>query len=105
PGTGANANLLQIVWDASDRNLARRPITLSYAEAPAGPWNLIAANLENSGKYTWTIPSNFPAHVLVKIEASDLVGNIGTAQIKEPLVFNMTPPAISICTVEAAIAK
>lgn len=69
-----------IRWNAKDRNLCPRPITLFYAEHPEGPWSPIAANLENSGRYEWFISSCVPANVCVRVEAADLMGNIGMVQ-------------------------
>lgn len=67
-------------WNVTDRNLGPRPITLLYAERPEGPWAPIAANLENSGHYEWILPSYLPAHVCVRIQAADMMGNVGMAQ-------------------------
>ena len=93
---------LNIQWSASDRNLARRPITLSYAEKPAGPWTVIAANLENTGKYAWSMPSTLPVKFLVKVEAADLVGNVGSVQSKEPILFDLSQPVVQLQSVEPA---
>lgn len=67
-------------WNVTDRNLGPRPITLLYAERPEGPWAPIAANLENTGHYEWILPSHLPSHVCVRIQAADMMGNVGMAQ-------------------------
>ena len=69
-----------IKWKASDKNLGRQPITLSYAEKEEGPWKVIAAGLENAGTYNWEVPKGTPARVLFRVEATDLAGNVGRAQ-------------------------
>ena len=79
-GTGPGGRAVSLVWTASDNNLTAKPITLSYAERPEGPWTPIASNLENTGRYLWQTPNNVPSNVYVKVEATDLVGNIGSAQ-------------------------
>jgi hypothetical protein len=74
------APALVVRWNAKDRNLGPRPITLLYAERPEGPWLPIAANLENTGRYEWTMPASVPAQVCVRVQAADLMGNVGLAQ-------------------------
>lgn len=76
----AQAPALTLRWKATDRNLGPRPITLLYAERPEGPWVPLAANLENSGHYQWVPPAHVPAEVCVRVQATDLMGNIGLAQ-------------------------
>jgi hypothetical protein len=49
PGLIGDSQHLSICWKATDTNLGQRPITLSYAEQVAGPWSVIAANIENTG--------------------------------------------------------
>jgi hypothetical protein len=88
---GAELNILSripslvIRWTAKDANLGSSPITLAYAERLEGPWTPIAANLENSGRYEWTMPSCVPANVFVRVQANDLAGNVGLAQTPTPL--------------------
>lgn len=92
---------LSIRWDASDKNLTARPITLSYAEKQEGPWTVLAANLENSGKYEWAFPVSVPKRIFVRIEAADLVGHIGQAQTVESVLIDRSRPKVNIRTVDA----
>jgi hypothetical protein len=84
--TGVELNLtskapnLIVRWTAKDRNFGPRPITVSYAERPEGPWMPLATNVENSGRYECAIPANLPKRALLRVEAVDLVGNTGSAQ-------------------------
>jgi hypothetical protein len=84
--TGVELNLaskapnLIVRWTAKDRNFGPRPITLSCAERPEGPWVPLATNVENSGRYECAIPANLPKRALLRVEAVDLVGNTGSAQ-------------------------
>jgi hypothetical protein len=83
---GAEMNAMEqmpsliVRWNAKDRNLGPRPITLLYAERPEGPWAPIAANLENTGHYEWIMPPCVPANVCVRVLATDLMGNVGMVQ-------------------------
>ena len=101
-GPGTNCRDVVITWNAQDKNLARRPITLSYSEKPEGPWLPLAANIENSGKHHWRIPDNSPPKFLVRVEAIDLVGNIGVAQTAQPILVDISQPTVSIIGVEPA---
>jgi hypothetical protein len=105
--TGINANCshnsqnVVIRWKASDKNLGPRPITLAYATAAHGPWQSIAANVPNTGRYVWPLPAEAPARFLVRVEAADLVGNVGSAQTPKPVLMDRAQPTVSILDVEA----
>jgi hypothetical protein len=76
----AQTPALVVRWNAKDRNLGPRPITLLYAERLEGPWTPIAANVENNGRYEWIMPACVPSSVYVRVQAVDLMGNTGMAQ-------------------------
>ncbi len=80
PGMGSAGRIVSIAWTASDSNLAEKPITLSYAERPDGPWTPFATAVENVGRHIWLVPNNVPRQVYLRVEAFDKVGNSGTAQ-------------------------
>jgi hypothetical protein len=98
---GRDGQLLSIRWKASDSNLGPRPITVSCAEQAAGPWTVIAANLENTGLHVWQLPSGVPPRILVRVEAADLVGNVGMAQVPEPVLLDLYQPSVSIVAVDS----
>lgn len=101
PTTVGRTQQVNIGWKASDSNLGRQPITLMYAEKEEGPWKPIATNLENSGKYVWQAPTDV-ARVLVKVEATDLSGNVGKSQSAQPVMLDNARPRVAIINVEAA---
>jgi hypothetical protein len=78
-------------WSAGDEHLSQRPITLSYAERPTGPWMPLAANLKNSGTYTGPLPPSMPRRIFFKVEAADQVGNVAEARSMTPLLFDPSP--------------
>lgn len=98
PRTAEDRNLT-IAWSASDKNLARQPITLSYAEQIDGTWTPIASNLENTGRYVWPMPSNVPFRVYIRVEAADRAGNIGSAQTANPILVDLSKPKVNIINV------
>jgi hypothetical protein len=83
---------MTIRWKASDRNLARQPISLYYGEHKDGPWKPIATNLENTGLYTWQLPSSLPPQIVVRVDAVDLAGNIGSAELSKPITLDASVP-------------
>jgi hypothetical protein len=91
---------LTISWSASDKNLGRQPITLSYAEQADGLWTPIASNLENTGRYVWPMPANVPFRLYVRVEAIDRAGNIGSAQSPNPILVDLSKPKVNILNVE-----
>jgi hypothetical protein len=94
-----------IKWAATDKNLGRGPVTLSYAESEEGPWHVIAGNLKSSDHYNWQVPSGIPPRVFVRAEAADLAGNVGRAQLNKPLAMDSSMPKVSIVNVEANGAR
>jgi hypothetical protein len=89
-----------INWKANDKNLGHKPIAISYAEKETGPWQSIATGLENTGQYTWQLPPNSPGRLYVRVEATDLAGNVGSALTPKPVVIDMSQPSVSILAVE-----
>jgi hypothetical protein len=94
------ARTLTVRWTAGDKNISPRPITISHADQPDGPWTVVAANLENTGHHEWPVPASAPRAVYVRVEATDLVGNVGAAQTPNPVLIDQSQPTVSILTVE-----
>lgn len=99
-GRGPEAGRLTIQWTASDKNFGPQPITLSYAEQVGGPWKPIAANLENTGRYIWQMPAEVPYRFLVRVEAADRAGNVGTDVTARPIIVDLSQPKGVILNVE-----
>jgi hypothetical protein len=105
PSSVGGRKQVAIRWNASDKNLGRQPITLSWAEKEDGPWQPIAASQENTGSYLWQVPPGTPPRFLVRVEASDLAGNVGRAQTARPVVLDTSTPTVSIVNVEANASR
>jgi hypothetical protein len=71
---------LVIRWSAKDKSFGPKPITLMYSERLEGPWVPIVANIENNGHFDWTMPNCVPPNVYVRVQATDMMGNVGMAQ-------------------------
>ncbi len=83
---------LSVRWSAGDDHLTSRPITLSYAEMPGGPWVPLAANLKNTGSFWGPLPPSMPPRFYLRVEAADQGGNVGEARTLTPVVLDASPP-------------
>jgi hypothetical protein len=92
---------LTVRWRATDKNLGARPVSLSYAAEPAGPWEPIVTAVENTGRYVWAVPAHAPRRLYLRVEATDLAGNAGSAQTPDPIGDEPAAPTVSIRAVEA----
>jgi hypothetical protein len=101
-GRGSDSGWLTITWKATDKNLGREPITLSYAKEPQGPWTPIASHVENTGRYRWQLPDGVPYSFLVRVEATDQAGNVGTLDTPKHVLVDLAQPKGLILGVEPA---
>lgn len=90
---GDIAGELDVRWEAGDENLEPRPISLYYSSRPAGPWTLIASELENSGEFRWPLARHVPRKIFLKLEARDTAGNRAEFQTSEAVVVELEPAA------------
>jgi hypothetical protein len=95
-GRGADLGTVAITYSASDKNLARRPIALSYAEKAEGPWLPIVSGEENTGRYLWRIPESVPYQFYVRVEATDKAGNVGGADTTRPVIVDLSQPKVQV---------
>lgn len=87
---------LILLWSATDKNLAANPITLKWAERESGPWQVIAAELPNTGRYVWKMPEHLPYMVYLRLEARDLAGNLAVAQTPKPILVDLQEPEVKL---------
>jgi hypothetical protein len=88
---------LVLSWVAQDKNLGPNPVTLEWAERPAGPWNVIGqADMPNTGTHTWQVPGNAPPSVYLRLTVKDLAGNVSVAVTKDPQLIDLTEPVSKI---------
>jgi hypothetical protein len=70
---------LVIRYAVRDPLIAPRSTRLLYSPNADGPWATIADSLENQGEHRWGPDKTVPAKVFLRIEATDLAGNVGAA--------------------------
>ena len=91
-GQGKEAGCMVISWTASDAHLMERPVTISKAVSPEGPWVPIATDLVNTGHYSWQMPRDLPYEVYVRVEARDRAGNVGSDHTARPVHVDLARP-------------
>lgn len=84
-GRGPEAGRLVINFKASDSFLTLRPIKLSYAANPDGPWEVIEDGVRNQERYLWKVGREVPEQIFLKIEAVDRAGNVGVHRLSQPV--------------------
>ena len=91
-GDDVTQGSLVIRWQASDRNLGRRPISLYVSESPSGPWDVLSAGLPNTGQYDWQIVPSLPKRVFLRLEVKDRAGNLHFNQLPRPVDLSALSP-------------
>jgi hypothetical protein len=95
-GVDSEAQSLIISWQADDKSLAARPISLLFRQDPKGSWISIASGLENTGRYAWPIDSRTPSQLYLRLEVRDEAGNIGIHELAEPVSIDQSRPTARI---------
>jgi hypothetical protein len=100
-GRGPNLNKILVRWRTYDVHPAEKPVTLSYAAAPQGPWHPIATAIEDTGSHLWSVGPAVPSKFFVRLEVRDAVGNIQRLDSPEPVVMDLSRPSARILDIEA----
>jgi hypothetical protein len=90
---------VDIRWNASDKNLGSEPINLFYAPSREGPWLPVATNLKNDGMFHWTVPHTGMSQFLIRLECTDLAGNVARCETQTPVVLDTTEPTVQVLNV------
>lgn len=94
-GTGSSAGKVVITWRASDLHLADKPIIISYrADVPGSTWQPVTGRIENTGRYVWPVPANYPPRFHIRIDALDASGHKGFVDTSAtgPVIVDRTRP-------------
>ena len=83
-----SSGTLVISWQAGDKMLAARPVSLSFGTSPAGPWTPIASGLANTGRYSWPVDRRIPDEIYLRLEVRDEAGNVGVFETGNPVIID-----------------
>jgi hypothetical protein len=75
-GADSGENDINIRWTSSDDYPAAKPVTLSYAATPNGPWTQITTAQAAQGAYTWQPARDVPELVFLQLSVLDEAGNL-----------------------------
>lgn len=89
-------DLINIKWTAIDANLASGPVKLEWSENPNGPWHPIVDKQPNNGVFRWRVPQNTPYQVFLKLDVTDVAGNVGQFITREPVLVDLQMPEVKI---------
>jgi hypothetical protein len=112
-GRGSGFGTLTVSWSAKDLHMRANPITISYMDAKdgaTGQWKVMAASIPNppDGRFTWRMPTSpdepLPPQILVRVEAIDQAGNIGSATTANPINTDLSIPKARVIGVTGAKA-
>jgi len=92
---GTNGTV-DIRWTASDKNLGTEPINLFYAPSREGPWLPVATSLKNDGLYHWAFPRTGMSQFVLRLECTDLAGNMTRCETQAPVVLDTTEPQVQV---------
>jgi hypothetical protein len=95
-GTDTEAANLIISWQADDKMLAARPVSLSFSTSRGGPWLPIASGLENTGRYAWPVDSRTPPQFYLQLEVRDEAGNVAVHETSEPVAIDQARPTVRV---------
>jgi hypothetical protein len=91
----SHAGCLMMIWQATDKNLAEKPVSLEWSEKREGPWDFIGEpQLGNTGRYSWKVPEHAPAKVYLRLTVRDQAGNVAIAQTSEPILIDLVVPEL-----------
>lgn len=91
---------LRLEWNASDRQLAERPISLYHASRRTGPWERITERLPDTGRFEWEVPPEVDQKVYIRLEVRDAAGNVTRVDADEPFIIDRSKPRAQITDVE-----
>jgi hypothetical protein len=89
---------LVLMWEAVDKNLTSKPITLEWCDHP-GPdaqWHFIGPEeLPHTGRFDWQPPADIPPKVFLRLTVRDTAGNKAVAQTPESVLIDLIVPEVS----------
>ena len=107
PGVGSDSSRrtfkpedkVVISWTIQDMQLAEKPVSVYFRNAPDAPWELIKSGLESDSSLSYALPNINSRQCRVKVEAVDACGNLGSTTSSEDFTIDNKVEATDV-TVE-----
>lgn len=99
---GARGPQVEITWEATDRNLMPRPVSLEYSlDKDAKEWREIKYQLDNTltretGRYVWEVPDESVWKFYVRMRAVDKAANTATYMHPDEVIVDLEKPTAGI---------
>jgi hypothetical protein len=93
---GADAGTMTVTWQASDKFLGETPITILYSptNTPDAKWEVLQANVENTGTCKCKNPEGLFEFYL-RVEAADRAGNKAHEQTPQKVNTDLSEPKVT----------
>lgn len=78
-------------WEANDPHLKATPITIRFSRDGKSAGDVVTSAIGNTGSYEWTVPRDMTTAGVLRIEALDKAGNLGSAEAANLLVDSVKP--------------
>jgi hypothetical protein len=108
---GEQGAIVDIRWRAQDANIAPVPIKLEYQaikpDKPTEPgeWKAIAPDwVDNTGQYTWTVPTGEAHQFKVRVTCKDRAGNEASHETAEPVNTDLFRPGVDAVDVKPGVS-
>jgi hypothetical protein len=99
-GQGANSNRVQVRWRVTDDHPAAQPVALYFAAKREGPWEALSGWKDDTGSFDWAVQPGSPAQMYIRVVARDAAGNLGNAELAQPILIDLARPTARIVDVE-----
>lgn len=83
-------------WEAVAPKPSVRPVSIFLSPDDGHSWELVAADLENTGSYMWDVPRINSGRCRLKITMRDASGKLSEAESKLPFAVDSTRPTSAI---------
>ena len=100
---GGRGPVVEITWAAVDQNLMANPIKIEYSiDQNAKNWQPITKTPEKNntsrttGRVSWEVPDENLWKFWVRVQATDLAGNVGEAVTEKAVIVDLEKPAAGI---------
>lgn len=97
----AEGQVLDIRWNAQDLNLGSAPVTIQYRTQTNQPWQLVAANVPNTGHHRWQFPPEQP-QFYIRVHVADEAGNTTVTESPNAVAVDVTVPQLAVVGVSTA---